>query len=209
MNYFALGVQTFLYSNPSQRRFYWGLEYIKSTLVDCSVTWFGFQLHTCTLSPSFHSPWHLEAPLRNTGTIQAQYIPLRTGPPSALPLQHIQLLINLPFFLSLINTHTHTQGYFPLSQSSLYRPFIVPFSAPLPPGFPPRPPGWNEYPCFVHPLSPLTLNEAPSSYSATVTSQSLILPPQSPVHPSWEDITPPLPFDLSLKTVNDFPPRAG
>ena len=42
MNYFALGVQTFLYSNPSQRRFYWGLEYIKSTLVDCSVTWFGF-----------------------------------------------------------------------------------------------------------------------------------------------------------------------
>lgn len=42
MNYFALGVQTFLYSSPSQRRFYWGLEYIKSTLVDCSVTWFGF-----------------------------------------------------------------------------------------------------------------------------------------------------------------------
>ena len=107
------------------------------------------------------------------------------------------------------HTHTHTQGYFPLSQSSLYRPFIVPFSAPMPPGFPPRPPGWNEYPCFVHLLSPLTLNEAPSSYSATVTSQPLILPPQSPVHPSWEDITPPLPFDLSVKTVNDFPPPAG
>lgn len=119
--------------------------------------------------------------------------------------------------LSLSHKHTCTQGYFPLpsflsllaSQSSLYRPFIVPFSAPLPPGFPPWPPGWNEYPCFVHPLSPLMLKEAPSSYSATVTSQLLILPPQSPVPPHWKDITPPLPFDLSLKTVNDFPPPAG
>lgn len=41
MNYFALGVQTFLYNNP-RRRFYWGLEYIKPTLVDYSVTWFDF-----------------------------------------------------------------------------------------------------------------------------------------------------------------------
>lgn len=73
MNYFALGVQTFLYSSPSWRKFYWGLEYIKPTLVDYSVTWFGFSLYTCTLSPSLHSPWHLEALLRNTGIIQARY----------------------------------------------------------------------------------------------------------------------------------------
>ena len=114
------------------------------------------------------------------------------------------------------HTHTHTQGYFPLpsclfllaSQSSLYRPFIVPFSAPLPPGFTPWPPGCNKYPSFVHLLSPLMLNDAPFSYSAIVTSQPLILPLQSPAHPSLEDTTPPLPFDLSLKIVNDFPPPA-
>lgn len=64
MNYFALGLQTFLYNDSSQRRSHWGSEYIKPALGNIAMHLVISQAPTAYLPPFTH-PWHPEAPLRS------------------------------------------------------------------------------------------------------------------------------------------------
>lgn len=55
MNCFVLGVQLLLYSNHSQRRFYWESEYIKPALGDTAVQ-LDFSCMHATCLPPFTNP---------------------------------------------------------------------------------------------------------------------------------------------------------